>query len=189
MAANPAGVARTGLVAIADQFLTVSQAAAPCAFTLSASSQSYGFSAGTGQVSVTTLAGCLWSVVNTNSWITLGSATNNTNSGTVSYTVSANLVPSSRTGLVIIADQFLSVIQNGVTNGFSLTLTVTRVPTGAEVKLRFSGGPGGVWRLQGSSDLLHWQTIANITNSTGRVEFTDTVPANSDRRFYRTVQP
>jgi hypothetical protein len=61
--ANPTGLARTGLVFIAGQVLTVSQDPAPCAYNLGFSSVSYRFGPTNDTVSVSTLTGCVWTAV------------------------------------------------------------------------------------------------------------------------------
>src|SRR5207249_336987 len=81
--ANPTGLARTGLVTIAGQILTVSQDAAPCAYNLGFNSINYGFGSTNHQVSMTTLTGCVWTAVSGINWITVNSPANNTNSGVV----------------------------------------------------------------------------------------------------------
>ena len=57
------------------------------------------------------------------------------------------------------------------------------------MKLTLMGIPVGVWELQQSPDLVQWQKIANLTNTTGVVEYTDTIPIGVNPRFYRAVLP
>jgi hypothetical protein len=42
-------------------------------------------------------------------------------------------------------------------------------------------------RVEGSTDLLHWGTLANLTNPQGMIQFTDLNATNFSRRFYRSV--
>ena len=36
-----------------------------------------------------------------------------------------------------------------------------------QVRLRLIGAPSGVWQLQGSANLVNWQPITLVTNTTG----------------------
>jgi hypothetical protein len=81
---------------------------------------------------------------------------------------------------------YRAVQQGGVTNTFSFIGT-TRQGTN-QVKLSLAGSPTGVWELQSSSDLKQWAKLGNVTNINGRVDYVDSLPVNTPRRFYRTVQ-
>jgi hypothetical protein len=59
--------------------------------------------------------------------------------------------------------------------------------SGGEVSLRMVG-PAGVWRVQRSLDLQNWETVRTITNTAGRLEFTDAPVTNIAQRFYRAVK-
>src|SRR5207247_1648222 len=100
VAANPTHLARTGKVAIDSHALTITQDPATCLFTLGFNSVNYRFGATNDQVSVNTLTGCTWTAVSGTNWITLTSPADNTNSGTVTYTVQANPTGLARTGTV-----------------------------------------------------------------------------------------
>src|SRR5436309_8968152 len=96
---------RTGVVMIADQFLTLSQQPTPCTYSISPTNRVHGYGAATNSVSLTTASGCAWTVVNTNSWITILSATSGTGCRSVTYAVDDNPNAKGRTGVVVIADQ------------------------------------------------------------------------------------
>lgn len=66
----------------------------------------------TGSLSVSTYAGCTWSVSNTNAWVTITSSLENTNSGDLTYTLSSNLSSSPRTGFITIAAQQFTITQS-----------------------------------------------------------------------------
>ena len=84
MAANPALlVDRTGVVTIAGKPFYVTQRGAPCTYSVSPNERTNGYGATTGSVSVVTPSQCSWSVVNTNSWITIMSPLNVTGGGVV----------------------------------------------------------------------------------------------------------
>src|SRR5437660_883540 len=98
-----------GLALIASLFFGANRLEAACTFVLGATAQNYSYTAITGQVTVTTQSTCTWSSVSTTNWITVTSATNHTNSGTVTYTVATNSFTVPRTGQVAIAGQLLTV--------------------------------------------------------------------------------
>src|SRR5205814_2118881 len=127
---------------------------------------------------------CVWAVVNTNAWITF---TNFSGTGdvTLTYSISANFSTNARTGVVLIGDQLFTLTQRAISN---LTFTSLTVLSSNQVRITLSGGPDGPWELQVYPDLLHWQKIGNVTNTTGRVEFIDVLPTGSTKRFYRAVQ-
>src|SRR5205085_2435802 len=114
---------RTGTIAIDGQTLTITQDPAPCTFTLGFSDASYGYVLTNDSVSVSTLTGCVWTVASGTNWITLNSAANNTNSGAVSYTVSANPTHLTRTGMITIDGQTLTVTQDPAPCTFTLGFT------------------------------------------------------------------
>ena len=83
----------------------------PCSFTLSPGSFEHGAGAETGTVAVATQSGCAWAVLNANTWVSILSSPNNSNSGSVTYRVAANPRAISRRGIINIADQTFEVSQ------------------------------------------------------------------------------
>jgi hypothetical protein len=56
-----------------------------------------------------------------------------------------------------------------------------------QVRLRLIGPPGQLLELQQSSDLIHWESLVELTNPTGVVEYGVPVPASGNQHFYRAV--
>lgn len=54
-------------------------------------------------------------------------------------------------------------------------------------QFRFCGWLGQVFTVEASADLTAWKALANVTNLTGTVEFTDRDAALSTQRFYRVA--
>src|SRR5207253_7138035 len=98
-------------VMVGVQPLSVSQEAAACTYSISPTNRVHGYGAATNSVSLTTASGCAWTVANTNGWITILSPTNGLGRGSVNYAVDANLSVNWRTGVVMIADQLLTLSQ------------------------------------------------------------------------------
>ena len=108
--AQNTGVARTGTATIAGQTFTVNQA---CASSISPTSRAVGPGLHTEQtVRVTTISGCTWTATSNASWLTITSGVSGTGSGDVTYSVAANS-GGVRTGTLTIADQTLTVTQQG----------------------------------------------------------------------------
>lgn len=112
--ANPNAAIRQGSIAVQDRLFMITQAAAGCSFTLNASSASFGSSGGPGTVGVSAAAGCAWSAVSNDSWISISSGASGSGNGTVSYSVSANPNTNPRTGTMTIAGKTFTVTQAGI---------------------------------------------------------------------------
>ncbi len=111
VAANPVPSPRTSTIAVGTQAVQLSQAGAPCRFTLSRSGDSIVAEGGRLSVDVSTLTGCGWSASSAASWIGISSGQSGNASGTVGLTVSANAGPQ-RVGQVNVAGQSYTVTQN-----------------------------------------------------------------------------
>ena len=90
------------------------QATPSCAYTISPTSALFSSSGNTDMVSVTTSSGsCSWSAASNAPWIMITAGSAGTGVGTVSYSLSANTLGSSRTGTMTIGGQTFTVTQNG----------------------------------------------------------------------------
>jgi hypothetical protein len=111
VAAN-GGAQRVGVVTIAGQTFTITQAPAPasCTYTLNPSTQAVGPLGGDFSVAITTQAGCTWSAATSDGWIQLLDDTTGAGSGRVSYRIGLGLL-FSRSGRITIGGQALTVNQ------------------------------------------------------------------------------
>jgi bacillolysin len=107
------GPTRAGTVTIAGQTFTVTQEASSCSYSIDPTSASAAVGGGTGSVAVTGDAGCLWSAVSHDAWITVTSGASGSGNGSVGYSVAAN-TGAPRTGTITIAWQTFTVTQTGV---------------------------------------------------------------------------
>jgi hypothetical protein len=57
-----------------------------------------------------------------------------------------------------------------------------------QLKLVISGEPGTV-TIQWSTNLTDWETLTNLANPTGMIDFTDTIPVEAAQRYYRAQMP
>jgi len=110
VAANPVPSARSGAIVVGPSSVSVSQAAAPCVFTLSRQADTIAAAGGSLSVGVAVISGCAWSAASTAGWITVSSGSAGNGGGTVGLVVAAN-TGASRSGQVKIADRIYTVTQ------------------------------------------------------------------------------
>jgi Domain of unknown function (DUF5666)/Putative binding domain, N-terminal/Viral BACON domain len=113
IAANPIVGERRGGIAVNDQRLEITQAAAPCTFALNATSQAVDAAGGKPSVTVTAQAPCRWTATSQTGWIAIASGGSGAGNGTVTLAVSANGAEP-RSGTVVIAGQTFTITQPGM---------------------------------------------------------------------------
>ena len=111
VAANPSGAARTASIVVNDQRIALTQAAAPCRFTLDHSTDAFGSPGGSGGVVVITASGCEWTAMSLASWISITAGAAGAGSGTVAFTV-ASSSGGARRGEMEIAGRTFTVDQD-----------------------------------------------------------------------------
>jgi hypothetical protein len=118
--ANTSADPRTGTLTVAGKTFTVTQAGAPCVYTLSAASASFSEAGGNGSFTFSTTAtGCTGAVASYSNWIGVGSTFTGTQ-GTVVFSAAANSLGSPRTGLIRVGDQTFTVTQSAAPCAFTL---------------------------------------------------------------------
>jgi hypothetical protein len=110
-----------GSITVAGQNVVINQLGNNCA-TIGQTSSTISAAGGTGSVSVTAPAACVWTATSNASWINITSGFSGTGNGVITYFVAAHSGTESRTGTITILGK---------------TFTVTQSPGLA------SGGPGG----------------------------------------------
>jgi hypothetical protein len=169
-----AGPPRTGTLTIAGQELTVQQGGG-CSYQLGTDTVNFGSSAGSGDVPVSSPAGCAWTASSASDWITVTSGQSGTGPGDVRFTVTANAGPL-RTGRLSIAGQPVTVNQG---SGCAVTVTPTSVNLGA---------PGGTGTLQVASaqacawsatSATPWISLNQGSTGSGNGQVSFAVPANA----------
>lgn len=112
-----------------------------CSYSISPSSQSLGYAAGSGSVTVATQSGCAWTAASNAGWITVTSGATGTGNGTVNYSVTQNTGAKSRTGTLTIAGKTFNITQAGVPptiSGQSPSSGATAVNPSTTVSVTFS---------------------------------------------------
>lgn len=98
LAANAIALERTGTVVAAGQAVTILQQGIACTFTVSPTRRTHGFGTASNSFTINAGTGCLWSVVNTNPWLTIVGSGTGSGTNTVGYLVAANPSPLERIG-------------------------------------------------------------------------------------------
>ncbi len=151
-----------------------------CSYSISASSQSFPASGGTGSVTVTTSAGCTWTVINNaSSWITVTSNSSATGNGTVNYSAAANPGTTSRTGTLIIGGKTFTVTQSAGTATCTYSISPTSQPfnsSGGTGTINITAPGGCSWT---ASKNVSWITINTGSSGSGNGTTSYSVSANT----------
>jgi uncharacterized repeat protein (TIGR01451 family) len=107
----------------------------PCAYSISATDESFPAGGGTGTVGITTQSGCAWSVTNSLPWVTLTSPAWGAGSGTVTFQVAAS-TGAAQSGAMTIAGSTYIVEQVGATAPSAATLLLPQFSAGANWNTR-----------------------------------------------------
>jgi hypothetical protein len=142
------GPARTASVGIGGQVVTIAQATG-CAYSVAPASQSLPGAGGGGSVSVTTSAGCPWSLSGGASWLSVATTSGN-GSAQIALSAAANLGPSRRATLAIA----------GRTAGVSQPSACTYSFMPASHKFDAAGGNGNV--LVFASGPCTWTAVSTV---------------------------
>jgi glucose/arabinose dehydrogenase len=87
--------------------------AAPCTYSISPTRAAFSSAGGSASVAVTAPAGCTWTAVSNDSWITITAGGTGSGNGTVEYSIAPNTgQPRNRNGTMTIAGQRFSVKQS-----------------------------------------------------------------------------
>lgn len=114
VAANTTTTARTAVLQVGAETVTITQAGATptCTYTLSPTAQAVTIAGGRFQVTVTTGAACQWRATTNVPWLAITSGAQGTGTGTVGYSVPANTTQAVRTATITIGNQTLVVTQS-----------------------------------------------------------------------------
>jgi hypothetical protein len=172
LGANTLPTARIGILVIGGNTFTITQLGiintSSCAIALAPTSRGHGSGFSTGTVTVTTAPGCFWQVISTNEWITAPAYTNVGPSGFV-YSVSPNPNATSRTGHLLVGDQWFMVIQSGVTSSppcsFLLSAVSAQHNSGSSTgSVSVTTGAGCFWNAFTTNN---WITLLSSPSNSG----------------------
>jgi hypothetical protein len=111
VAPNPVPAARAGVIVVGATSVSVTQAAAPCIFTLSRPGETIAAAGGQLSVDIRVINGCAWSATSAAPWIVVTSGSSGSGAGTVGLAISAN-TGAGRVGQVTVAGQNYTVTQS-----------------------------------------------------------------------------
>ena len=153
IAPNP-GPARTGTATIAAQTFTVTQAAAPCTFTVAPATLDVPSGGGEQLANVTTRADCAWTAAATVPWVTVTAGSSASGSGTVRLTIAAN-GGDARTGALVVGGQTSTVRQEAAPCTFALATASQRYDA--------AGGYGSIG-VVAARPSCGWTAVSNNTD-------------------------
>lgn len=158
--------------------LAVSVAAGPCAYSLSPSSRSVAYTVGSSTVGVTTTTGCAWSALSNDAWLTVTAGSSGSGSGTVAYSIAANVALTSRTGTLTVAG-----LTHTVTQAAAPACTYSISPSTASVtaspitnSFAMTAGIGCAWTATPNAS---WLTIQSGSSGSGNGTTTYVVATNA----------
>jgi hypothetical protein len=178
VAANSAA-ARSGSLTVAGQTVTVSQAAgaSSLAFSLSPGAATATAMGGKGSVSVVAAPGQAWTAVSQVPWISVDSGASGNGSGTVVYTVYANMVSTPRTGSILIGGVPFTISQ--ALGGCTYSVGASKVgttATGYSLTIPVTTQTGCVWT---ASSGAAWVTLTTAPSTSGSGKAIFAVPVNN----------
>jgi uncharacterized protein (TIGR03437 family) len=138
---NLAATPRSGIMTIATQTVTVTQAGASCAFAITPTTQSYPVAGGNGTFNVQ--AACSWQATSNANWITVNTAGS---SSPVGYSVAANTCIDTRSGTISL---------------------VTNLPTPPAFTVTQDGSPTNMLLSPGSVTVAAAESFGRVTVTTG----------------------
>ena len=173
--ANPTTQSRQGVLTVAGQPVTITQAAG-CGYSITPASASVTAAAGSGTIDVTAGGTCAWSATSPVQWITFTAPASGSGNGSVGYNVAANTNSSSRSATITVAGQPFVVTQAGAAcdatlNPASQNFTVAGGNGGTAVTV-----PAGcTWSAVPSAA---WITVLTGATGSGNGNVTYSVSAN-----------
>ena len=175
-AAANSGGARSGTLTVANQTVTVNQAAPPCAYIVTPLTVSMSAAAGSGTpISVSTASGCTWTATTTAGWITIVSGATGTGNGSVTYSVQAN-TGSARTGTLTVAGQSVTISQSAPCTYSISPPNDTMDKAGGTGTVSVTTQSGCTWTAVSNAS---WITITSGSSGTGNGAVNFTVAANT----------
>ena len=168
-----AGASRTGTLTIAEQTLTVVQAAG-CSYVVDPTFHNAGNSGGSGSVGVQTVAGCIWSSASGAPWITITEGVSGNGPGKVAFTIAANSGTARQASLTI-AGQTVAVTQtDGCAYGISPS-TQSVGAGGSSGTVSVTTSAGCPWTASSGAS---WITINSGGSGSGPGQVAYTIAAN-----------
>lgn len=135
-----------------------------CSYTISPSSRTHGSGAESGSVSVTVGSNCNWTSSSSAAWAAITSGLSGAGNGTVTYTLTPNSTPASRTAVLSIAGASFSITQ-ATRCTYGLSQTSSSHGAGAESgNVTVSAPEGCAWTAAANAS---WITVTSGSSGEG----------------------
>ena len=181
VAANTGSASRTSSIVAGGQTITITQNGngPTCMYGVSPTSASYSATAGSGNITVQTQAGCAWAATSQAAWLVVTSGASGTGNGTVQYTVAANTDSASRTSTITVATQTVTITQAGTAPACTYNAapaTAFFAVAGGAGTVTVTTQPGCAWT---ATSQAAWITITAGASGTGNGSIQYAVAANT----------
>ncbi len=153
VAVNGVITQRSGSFTIAGQIIQVIQAGAACIYSVDFPVTSPTAAGGSGTAAVTVLPGCAWTATSNSNWLTITGTPNGAGNGSFTFTIAANNGVTSRTAIVTVGTQTVSITQAGI--GCSFAIGGSSITVGAL-------GATGTIGISTSNDNCSWLAVSNV---------------------------
>ncbi len=182
VATNADAIDQSGSMTIAGQTYTITQAAAPCAFTLDFTNADLDATGASGDITFTANGtNCAWTAVSNDSFITITngpSGASGVGDGTVTVDIATNTDTVARTGTLTIAGQTFTVTEDAAACNVTVDSLSVNFPAagGSSNAVITANGTNCDWTAVSDSSLI---TITSDTNGLGSGAVSYTVAANT----------
>ena len=185
--ANPTAYDRSGTIQIADQILAVTQSGtftppSNCDYTVGPNGIGPGSYTGfIDTFSIDAQSSCQWTVLNTNSWITITSNLSGSGIGQVTFSVSQNPSSDGRSGNISVGGQLVTISQSGAPSPpprctYSIsTPSYTQGYGAATNSVTITAGAGCAWSVSNTNS---WINFLSGTSGAGNGTVMYSIPEN-----------
>jgi hypothetical protein len=179
---NTTTVARTATITVGGRTFSITQSGATpsCTYDIAPPSRTIASTGGTSTVTLTTTAGCAWTAVSSDAWLTVASSTaTGTGPAEITYTAAANTGTSNRTATITVGGKVHSVTQTAAAPSCTYELapaTRTVASAGITTTVAMTTAASCSWTAVSNQP---WLTIAQGSAAgNGPAEITYTVAPN-----------
>jgi hypothetical protein len=174
--AQTSTTARSGTISVGGRTFIVTEAAAPCSYSLAPPSMSATADGGQGRVTVTTSSNCAWTAAAGAAWVELAN-TSGTGSGDVNFNVLANSATAPRSTTITVGGQAFTIDQAAAACTYAAApASLSIAAGGGEGRFTLTTQAGCAWSASASAT---WVTMTT-SSGTGSGDVVYTVQANSD---------
>ena len=174
---------RTATITVSGQTHTITQSGTSptCTYGIAPPSRTIAATGATATVTLTTAAGCAWTAVSSDGWLTVAQSSASGNGpAEIAYTAAANTAASGRTATITVGGQTHTVTQSGARRRARTKSPHRRAPSprpGATATVALTTTGGCAWTAVSSDN---WLTVAQgSANGSGPANITYTAAANT----------